>query len=56
MSAFEKVIGYKDIKNELKRICDVMKNPEKYLKLGVTTPKLESRMVIGCPKNLWNTR
>ena len=39
MSEFDKVIGYDDIKAELKRFCDVLKNPEKYKKLGVTMPK-----------------
>ncbi len=35
MSEFDKIIGYKDIKTELIRICDVIKSPEKYKKLGV---------------------
>ena len=39
MSAFDKVIGYEDIKAELVRFCDVLKNPEKYEKLGVTLPR-----------------
>ncbi len=38
MSEFDKVIGYKDIKLELKRFCDVIKNPEKYEKVGVKAP------------------
>lgn len=38
MSEFDKVIGYEDVKMELKRFCDVLRNPEKYRKLGVTTP------------------
>ena len=38
MSEFEKIKGYKSIKVELERICDVLKNTEKYTKLGVTTP------------------
>lgn len=38
MSAFDKVIGYEDIKTELKRFCDVLKNPEKYEKVGVKAP------------------
>ena len=38
MSKFDKVIGYEDIKAELIRICDVVKNPEKYERLGVTMP------------------
>jgi cell division protease FtsH len=39
MSEFDKVIGYEDIKMELKRYCDIVKNPEKYKKLGVQTPR-----------------
>ncbi len=39
MSRFDKVIGYEDIKAELIRICDVVKNPEKYAKLGVHMPR-----------------
>ena len=38
MSAFDKVIGYESIKNELIRFCDVLKNPDRYRKLGVTIP------------------
>ena len=38
MSAFEKIIGYKDIKAELIRFADVLKNTEKYSELGVTLP------------------
>lgn len=36
---FEVVIGYEPIKMELKRIIDIMLNPDKYKKLGVTTPR-----------------
>lgn len=39
MKEFNKIIGYKSIKTELKRIADMMKNPERYSKLGVTTTK-----------------
>ena len=39
MSKFDKVIGYEDIKAELIRICDVVKNPEKYARLGVQMPR-----------------
>ena len=38
MSAFDKVIGYESIKAELIRYCDVLRNPEKYWKLGVKRP------------------
>ena len=39
MKAFEKIIGYEDEKLELKRICDILRNTDKYKKLGVTTPR-----------------
>ena len=38
MSEFDKIIGYEDEKAELIRFCDVLKNPEKYAKLGVKMP------------------
>lgn len=38
MKEFDKVIGYASVKVELERICDVLRNSEKYSKLGVTTP------------------
>jgi len=38
MSGFDKVIGYDDLKVEMKIMCDAMKNPEKYKKLGATIP------------------
>ena len=39
MSAFDRIIGYEDIKMELTRYCDVLKNYEKYQKLGVVLPR-----------------
>lgn len=36
MSEFDKIIGYKDVKAELIRLCDVIKNGEKYKALGVS--------------------
>ncbi|SHE72973.1 AAA family ATPase [Schwartzia succinivorans] len=39
MNAFDKIIGYDDIKAELACFADVIKNQEKYLKLGVTLPR-----------------
>lgn len=39
MKEFEKVIGYNSIKLELKRVCDIMRNNEKYKALGVSTPR-----------------
>ena len=38
MKGFEKIIGYKSIKEELMRYADVLKNPEKYYALGVKAP------------------
>ena len=35
---FEPVIGYKSIKNEMIKICDIMRNSEFYYKLGVSVP------------------
>ena len=34
MNAFDKVIGYETIKNELRQICDMIHNKEVYEKLG----------------------
>ena len=39
MSGFDQVIGYESFKEELIRYCDVLKNPEKYGKLGVVAPR-----------------
>ena len=39
MRELDRVIGYESIKSELYRIIDIIKNPEKYKKLGVTVPK-----------------
>ena len=38
MSEFDKIIGYEDIKAELIRFASVLKNPERYSKLGVSLP------------------
>lgn len=38
MSAFDRIIGYDDIKLELARFASVLREPERYSKLGVTTP------------------
>ena len=35
---FDAVIGYRSIKKELIRICDIMQNSEFYSKLGVSVP------------------
>lgn len=34
MSEFDRIIGYEKEKNELMQICDMLKNPELYAKLG----------------------
>ena len=47
MSAFDRVIGYKETKQELMRYADILMNPEKYSKLGVTVPS--GIMLIGEP-------
>ena len=39
MNDFDEIIGYEDIKTELKMICDIVCNPDKYKKLGVRQPK-----------------
>lgn len=38
MREFDKIIGYGPIKQELEMYCDVLKNTEKYKKLGVVIP------------------
>ncbi|MBQ8909247.1 MAG: AAA family ATPase [Clostridia bacterium] len=38
MSEFEKIIGYEAVKKELERTCDILKNFDKYEKLGVKQP------------------
>ena len=47
MRELDRVIGYEEIKNELYRIIDIIKNPAKYKKLGVTIPK--GIMLAGTP-------
>ncbi len=39
MQNFKKIIGYESEKEELARICDLMKNKEKYAVLGVKMPR-----------------
>lgn len=39
MSGFEKIIGYKSIKKELRQICDIICNGDAYEKLGAKIPK-----------------
>ena len=37
-NAFDKIIGYENIKEELMQITDVLTNPDVYSKLGVAPP------------------
>ena len=39
MKAFDKIIGYSSIKQELMQISDTLKNREFYDKLGVCAPR-----------------
>lgn len=39
MNSFDKVIGYESEKEEMLRLCDVLKNSEKYGRLSVKIPK-----------------
>lgn len=39
MSAFDKVIGYETIKNELQQACDMIQNEDIYVKLGARPPQ-----------------
>ncbi len=39
MNRFEEIIGYDNIKAEVRRYCDVLKNINKYKALGVDTPR-----------------
>lgn len=38
-NAFEKIIGYEEIKEELMQICDMIKNRERYEALGAKLPR-----------------
>ena len=38
MDSFHTIIGYEKEKEELRRMVDMLKNSEKYLKVGVTIP------------------
>lgn len=38
MKEFDGIIGYESVKNELKLLCDVLKNSEKYARFGVEMP------------------
>lgn len=47
MIKFDDIIGYEKEKRELKMLCDVLKNPSKYKKLNVETPR--ALMIFGEP-------
>ena len=39
MAKFDDIIGYENEKDELRKICDMLKDREKYLRFGITPPK-----------------
>lgn len=39
MNAFDQIIGYEDVKRELRQVADMLVNFEKYRKLGAKMPK-----------------
>ena len=39
MKEFDNIIGYAAVKQDLEQICDVLRHPEAYAKLGAATPK-----------------
>ena len=39
METFDRIIGYKEVKEELKRIADTLKSREKYLHIGARPPR-----------------
>ncbi len=39
MNEFSGIIGYEPVKEELARVIDVLRDPERYAKLGVTVPQ-----------------
>lgn len=39
MSAFDRIIGYESIKEELLQVIDMIRNPDKYLALGAKLPR-----------------
>ena len=47
MATFEDVIGYDHQKQELKTICDILKDPGKYKAVGVRPP--HALMIYGAP-------
>ena len=56
MNAFDKVIGYETIKNELLQICDMIHNREVYEELGAKLPsslvrsgRFDRKIEVQCP-------
>lgn len=47
MSAFDKIIGYRKEKEELTKLCDMLRNPERYLALGAKLPR--GLLISGAP-------
>ncbi len=47
MSEFDKILGYENTKLELERLSDILKNPSKYKRLGVSIPS--GLMLVGDP-------
>ena len=43
MNAFEKVIGYETVKNELMQICDMVHNKQRYEALGARNILIQNR-------------
>ena len=39
MGAFDQVIGYEPIKEEMMQVCDMIRNPEVYRKMGAILPR-----------------
>lgn len=39
MKEFDKIFGYENEKQEMRRLCDVLRNRAKYEALGITLPK-----------------
>ncbi len=47
MSAFDQVIGYEPIKDELMQVCDMIRNPEIYKEMGAMLPR--GMLLYGAP-------
>lgn len=47
MSAFDQVIGYESIKEEMMQVCDMIRNPETYRRVGAVLPR--GMLLYGAP-------